>query len=182
VSARVRPEGDRPDEGRPDRGRPGRPAEGHRREERGPPTVSIRDAAPGDLPRVIEVERACFTLPWSPASFRSLLGRDRVRFLVAHQEGTLLGHGVLWWVAREGELANLAVAPEARRRGVGALLLERLLAEAEKSGVRAVFLEVRASNDRAIALYRRRGFREVGRRRDYYSQPREDARVFRLDL
>lgn len=146
------------------------------------PDFRIRDAAASDLPRILEVETASFSMPWSPASFRSLLGRERVRFLVAEEAGRPVGHAVLWWVAEEGELANIAVAPEARRRGVASRLLDRVLDEAERAGIHRIFLEVRASNDGAVALYRRRGFHEVGLRRDYYADPREDARVFRLDL
>ena len=144
--------------------------------------VGVRRARAGDLPRVLEIELACFPLPWSPASFRSLLERERVRFLVAEEGGRVVGHAVLWWTADEGELANLAVAPEARRQGVATRLLDRILEEARANRLRSVFLEVRASNEGARALYRERGFREVGRRRDYYSRPREDALILHLEL
>lgn len=144
---------------------------------------AIRPAAPGDLGRVVAVEREAFTEPWSPAAFRALVDRERALFLVAEEEGAgVVGHGVLWWQADEAELASLAVAPSARRRGVASRLLDALLEGAREAGMTRVFLEVRASNAAALALYRRRGFREVGRRADYYRRPREDARVLRLDL
>jgi ribosomal-protein-alanine N-acetyltransferase len=82
----------------------------------------------------------------------------------------------------EGEIADLAVAPAARRLGVGGLLLDRVVAEAMESGVRALYLEVRESNSAARALYHSRGFDTVGRRRRYYQRPAEDALVLRRDM
>jgi [ribosomal protein S18]-alanine N-acetyltransferase len=169
--------------------------------------ILIRPAGVQDLAAVSDLERRSFTQPWTPDSFQSLLGAERARFLVAvpgdscrepdpgagpeagadpgagrSAPSPILGYGVLWWASDQGELANLAVDPDARRRGVGSLLLDRLLAEAEAAGLSAVFLEVRASNAAAASLYEKRGFREVGVRRDYYSRPREDGRILRLKL
>lgn len=155
--------------------------------------IRIRPAGDQDLAGVAKLERHAFAQPWTAESFDSLLGAERVLFLVAVDEGpapgadpeapsALLGYGVLWWASDQGELANLAVAPGARRRGVGSLLLDRLLEGAEAAGLSSVFLEVRVSNESAAALYEARGFREVGVRRDYYTRPREHARVLRLEL
>lgn len=146
------------------------------------PAVTIRSAEKADLSRVLEVENASFPLPWSPSSFRSLLELDRVFFLVAELDDQVVGHGVLWWVGEEGELANIAVDPEVRRAGVARRLLEELVDRARRAGVEHVFLEVRVSNDAATKLYRSLGFREVGQRRNYYQRPQEDARILRLDL
>jgi ribosomal-protein-alanine N-acetyltransferase len=82
----------------------------------------------------------------------------------------------------EGEIADLAVAPSARRRGVGGALLDRVVRDAAASGVGALYLEVRESNAGAIALYRSRGFGAVGRRRGYYRHPSEDALVLRREI
>ncbi len=142
----------------------------------------IRPARAEDLPRIAEVEAAAFSTPWSVHSFRALLPLDRVVFRVLEVEGVILGHGVLWQVGDEGEVANIAVHPLARRRGFGSRLLEHLLSEARAAGVTRVFLDVRPSNLDAIRIYRRRGFRPVGRRTDYYRDPVEDALVLRLDL
>jgi len=147
----------------------------------------IREVRAGDLGRVAEVEARCFTTPWSPRAFRSLLGKEHVTFRVAEAEtpgsgAQVVGHGVLWRIGPEAELANLAVAPEAQGRGIAGALLDHLLDEAERDGVRTVFLEVRASNAAALALYQGRGFRQVGLRSHYYDRPREDARVLRLEL
>ncbi len=92
------------------------------------------------------------------------------------------GYGVLWWTLDEGELANLSVAPEARRGGVARRLLAALLKEAAEAGVLHVFLEVRESNEGAIALYRGAGFHQVGVRRRYYTAPTEDAQIMTREL
>jgi [ribosomal protein S18]-alanine N-acetyltransferase len=94
----------------------------------------------------------------------------------------VLGYAVLWCVLDQGELANIAVRPELRGRGLGARLLDEVVAACRRRGVTKLYLEVRDSNDAALRLYERFGFREVGRRRSYYQEPREDARVMALEL
>lgn len=142
----------------------------------------IRPAREEDLTRILEVERAGFSTPWSRPSFQSLLGSDQVFMRVVEVEGRVVAHGVLWRVDDEGEVANLAVDPEYRGQGLGSLLLDHLLEEAAQAGVTRVFLEVRVSNTEARELYRKRGFRPVGIRPDYYRSPREDALVLRKEL
>jgi [ribosomal protein S18]-alanine N-acetyltransferase len=145
--------------------------------------MKIRPAITADLPAVVETERASFTTPWSERTFVSLVSNDSVLFRVVEDyAGNVIGHGVVWWVLDEAELANLAVAPRARRAGVGRRLLDALLAEVALRGVTRVFLEVRESNTAAQELYAGRGFEPVGVRRDYYLRPREDARVLKLEL
>ena len=155
--------------------------------------VHIRDARGDDLERIVEIERECYSIPWSLRAFRSLMGRSDARVLIAEipvdEDGEIsssdagmprvVGHGVLWHVEHEAELANLAVDLRYRRRGIATRLLEGLLAEAARTGVRSVVLEVRRSNDGAISLYERRGFRQIGVRRHYYERPREDALILR---
>ena len=101
---------------------------------------------------------------------------------ISTESSRIVGHGILWRAADEAELANLAVDPAFRGQGVAGALLDRLTDEASAAGVASVFLEVRASNETALALYVRRGFHQVGVRRHYYDQPREDARVLPLTL
>lgn len=142
----------------------------------------VRPATRQDLDQVLETERLCFSTPWSRTTFDGLLGRDTVCFKVLEVGGEVVGHGVLWWVGPEAELANLAVVPSQRGRGGGALLLDDLLAEAAFRGVERVFLEVRESNGAARSLYEDREFVPVGRRPRYYQKPTEDAVVMALDL
>ena len=146
--------------------------------------VRLRPARRRDLGGVEEIELKAFSDPWSQASFVALLDNPLVWFVVAEEPGTarLAGYIVAWFVADEAEIANLAVAQDVRRRGVGALLLDGALAESERRGARAVFLEVRQSNAAARALYRSRGFDEIGRRPRYYRAPVEDALVLRRTM
>lgn len=151
----------------------------------------VRPATPADLDAVAAIERASFADPWSMPAFAALLGRREVHFTVAAppvaagQEGVagpVLGYAVAWFVVGEGEVANIAVHPECRGQGIGAALLDDVLRSAAREGVTAVFLEVRESNQPARALYASRGFRQVGRRRNYYRSPREDALLLRWDV
>jgi [ribosomal protein S18]-alanine N-acetyltransferase len=143
--------------------------------------VVLRPAAATDLDEVVAIERVSFAdPPWSRQSFASLLGDPRVRFTVACAPD-VVGYVVTWVVADEGEVANLAVAPDRRRRGVGGRLLDGAVADALAAGVRSLYLEVRESNAAARALYSARGFLTVGRRPSYYRNPVEDALLLRYD-
>jgi [ribosomal protein S18]-alanine N-acetyltransferase len=104
-------------------------------------------------------------------------------FLVADgpAAGTIAGYVVALDAADEGEILNLAVAPTARRHGLGRALVQQTVAVLSARGVEEVYLEVRESNGPARALYAAHGFKEVGRRRQYYRRPVEDAIVLRLD-
>ena len=147
-------------------------------------SIAIRHATRDDVRTVVAIEGLSFSDPWSRASFASLLGNPQVRFAVATDAASreLLGYVVAWFAADEAEIANLAVAPTARGRGIGAALLDVALSEADARGAVAVYLEVRESNVAAKALYASRGFAAVGRRRRYYQRPVEDALVLRREL
>jgi ribosomal-protein-alanine N-acetyltransferase len=142
-----------------------------------PPGVALRRAAAADLAAVAAIEQASFGDPWSAGSFRSLVANPAVVFVVAATGATVVGYAVAWFAADEAELANLAVAASARGRGVGALLLDAVVAEAAHRGAATMYLEVRESNAAARRLYASRSFAEVGRRRRYYHNPAEDALV-----
>ncbi|HEX5831817.1 MAG TPA: ribosomal protein S18-alanine N-acetyltransferase [Gemmatimonadaceae bacterium] len=148
-----------------------------------------RAATIGDLDDVGEIERASFSDPWSRDAFIAALGNPNVTFLVVASgpatraiPSRVLGYVVAWFAGGDGEIANVAVAPEARRQGVGARLMDAALAAARRRGVEQLFLEVRESNVAAQALYASRGFEPVGRRRQYYRKPTEDALVLRALL
>ena len=143
---------------------------------------AIRRATRDDVPRVAEIERASFSDPWTPGAFRSAAEEERLLFLVAEHEGTVVGYSVSWCVADQAELANLAVDGDVRGAGIGGQLLDAAIAAAREAGCESMHLEVRESNEAARALYASRGFAEVGRRRRYYRAPVEDALVLRASI
>ena len=148
-----------------------------------PAGVVVRAAVEGDLAAIHAIERQSFGDPWSLEGFRDLLDHPRAKLEVAIGAGEeLLGYAVAWYVADESEIANIAVARHARRRGVGALLLDRILRAAAAFGAKTVFLEVRESNVGARKLYEARQFAVAGRRAKYYRQPEEDALIMRREL
>jgi ribosomal-protein-alanine N-acetyltransferase len=147
--------------------------------------TTVRAATMADVGRVSEIEQEAFTDPWSRSAFeRLVMDRDpRVLFDVAClPDGKVAGYVVAWFIMDEGEIANLAVAPASRSRGIGTLLLVTAITTARSREVGTIYLEVRDSNVAARALYASHGFQEIGRRRRYYRRPVEDALVLRLVL
>ena len=140
----------------------------------------LRPASPADVAAIAAMERSVFSDPWSAESIRETIGMAWIfTEVAAAADGGVAGYVFCREVAGESEILNIAVDPERRRGGVGRLLLAAALAWAEGRGARETFLEVRASNAGAIALYEAAGFRAVGRRPDYYQHPAEDAVLYR---
>lgn len=135
------------------------------------------------LPAVAALERVCFPAdPWSEELFRDALDNPAVAVLLAQgEDGGVLGYAVLSTVLDEGNLDNIAVAPDARRQGVADALLG-VLTGFGREHLSVLLLEVRASNAPAIALYEKHGFAAVGRRKSYYDAPREDAILMTLEF
>lgn len=133
------------------------------------------------LPAVAALEKLCFPAdPWSGELFRDALDNPHTAILLAQgEDGAILGYAVLSVVLDEGNLDNIAVAPEARRRGVADALLGALTGFGREH-LSVLMLEVRASNAPAIALYEKHGFVAVGRRKNYYDAPREGAVLMNL--
>lgn len=148
-----------------------------------PSDVSVRRLAPADVDAVVAIESEAFTSPWSRQTFLDLVDRPNLELLVLeHRAEGIIGYAVLWCIMDQGELANVAVVPRHRGRGLGVFLLSRVLEIARERGIETVFLEVRVSNERAVALYERLGFTDVGVRRGYYEKPKEDARIMKVVL
>ena len=137
--------------------------------------VTIGDARSAHLPQLEALECACFSTPWTRAQLASQLPDDRHVFLIAAAGETVLGYANFLHVLDEGDIGNVAVAPEYRRQGVADALLDALCARAAALDLVFLTLEVRVSNAPAIALYRKHGFQTVGQRRNYYQKPDEDA-------
>jgi ribosomal-protein-alanine N-acetyltransferase len=147
------------------------------------PVVQVRRGEERDLAAIHAIECASFADPWALEGFRDMLDHPRARLDVAVDEtDAILGYAVAWFVADESEIANLAVAPDARRRGVGAMLLDHVLGVAVSARTQSVFLEVRESNAAAQQLYVGRQFVVAGRRKAYYRKPVEDALIMRRTM
>ncbi len=122
---------------------------------------------------VAKIERACFAEPWTEAGLREELDNPCARFLVAQEGGAVCGYISCHAVLDEGYIANVAVHPDCRRRGIARALIRTLLAQSDDLAF--VTLEVRAGNQPAIALYTGCGFVPVGTRKRFYTNPTEDA-------
>jgi [ribosomal protein S18]-alanine N-acetyltransferase len=144
--------------------------------------VKVRDMTHDDIDDVVALENACYTVPWSEATFRGLLRRRDADMIVLHSGSEIVGYAAFWAVLDQGELGNVAIAARWRGRGLGAQLVAEIIRRAARRGVREVFLEVRPLNDAARKLYERFGFAMVGRRRNYYQEPVEDALVMRRPI
>lgn len=163
----------------------------------------IREATSVNIPSIIELERACATAAhWTNEQYQQIFqpgsGSPQRLFLVADgsSEALLesvqntnsaagspaLGFLVARHIAPEWELENIVVAPAARRTGLGKRLLGALLTAARETNNAAVFLDVRESNAAARSLYEKTGFQLTGRRKAYYTNPQEDAVLYRLTL
>lgn len=140
----------------------------------------IRPMTAADVPSVAALEKLCFSDPWSVSSIASELDNPLSLWLVWEEDGTAAAYLGVQRVPPQADVMNVAVSPTLRRRGIARALfaeLERRLPEIDE-----LFLEVRASNSGAIALYRTLGFEQVGRRPNYYLDPREDALILRKEL
>ena len=128
------------------------------------------------LDEVAELERICFSAPWSRNMLAEELNNALSALLVALDDsGRVVGYAGVQVILDEGYITNVAVRPECRRQGIAGKLLDVFLNFAQGNRLAFLTLEVRASNEAAIILYGRHGFRGVGRRRNYYEHPREDA-------
>ena len=143
--------------------------------------AEIRFAREEDFPRLAELERLCFSTPWSELSFADF-ARHGGLILTAGENGGISGYITVLFAADEGEIANLATDPGARRRGIASRLLAAAEEQAASRGVKTLFLEVRVSNEGAIALYEKAAYGAVGRRKNFYQFPTEDALLYRKDL
>ena len=140
------------------------------------PPLDIRRLTYADLPQVIAIERRAFPTPWSLAMFVLELSKPSGICLVALVEGRVVGYLVCSRYDVVWHVMNVAVDPERRRRGIATAMLEQLFAQADKPGEQYT-LEVRTSNDPAIALYERFGFESAGVRPGYYHDNKEDALI-----
>ncbi len=142
----------------------------------------IRQMQIGDVSAIAELEKICFSDPWSENSIASELNNRLSYWLVAEEDGVVVGYIGSQTVLDAADIMNLAVSPNHRQQGIGQALIQKLVSHLQQSGVIALLLEVRVTNTPAIALYEKMGFVQVGRRPKYYHNPREDALILRKEL
>lgn len=143
--------------------------------------MEVRNMQPADVAQVAELEKLCFSAPWSENSIRSELTNPLSLWLVAVDGDTIAGYVGSQSVMGEADMMNVAVAPVYRRQGVAERLVALLVDKLTFNNVSSLTLEVRASNEPAIALYRKMSFVQVGRRPNYYTKPKEDALILRKE-
>ena len=131
--------------------------------------------------QVAALEKLCFSDPWSENSVASELNNPLSFWLVAVDGDRVAGYVGSQTVMDETDMMNVAVHPDFRKQGIATALIVGLVEELRKRGSRCLTLEVRASNENAISVYRKLEFGEVGRRKNYYRNPREDALILRKE-
>lgn len=143
--------------------------------------IIIRRMTAEDVTAAAAIERACFSEPWSENAYRDTLANENAVYLIAGTAaGEIVGICGLLDILGEGDISNVAVAMPFRRRKIAERLLAELLRQGRARGIGAFTLEVRASNEAAIGLYRKFGFVTEGRRKNFYRAPREDALILWL--
>ena len=135
----------------------------------------LRRAKPQDAAAIAALEAVCFEDPWSEQSVLSEIQKDNAEFLCLWYEDKLLGYGSFYFVDGVGYINNIAVHPDHRQKGIGGMILGELRNVARRLNLREMTLEVRCSNEAAMALYASRGFEQVGKRINFYRHPQEDA-------
>ena len=131
--------------------------------------------------QVAALEKICFSDPWSENSVAYELTNPLACWLVAEEDGVVAGYIGSQTVVGESDMMNVAVHPDFRRRGIAEALINNLIEELKKRESRCLTLEVRASNEPAKQLYEKLGFAEVGCRKNYYRNPKEDALILRKE-
>jgi len=143
--------------------------------------VHVRPMRAEDIPRVQEIDRLAFAVPWPPSAFpHELRHSPHSRLWVAEMDGEVVGFVVVWLIVDEAHIATIAVHPDFRQQGIARRLLETAIQSAREEGAVLATLEVRAGNTAAQALYRQMGFAVVGRRPRYYTDNGEDALIMTL--
>lgn len=143
--------------------------------------MTIIDMNESHVQQIAELEKMCFNDPWSQNSIASELNNKLSVWLVAVENDMVVGYVGSQTVLGETDMMNIATHPDYRKRGIATDLIVSLIAALDKRGSHSLMLEVRASNQVAISVYHKLGFLEVGRRKNYYRNPKEDALILRKE-
>lgn len=143
---------------------------------------SVIDAELRHVSDIARLEKETFSSPWSEKALTDSIENEKSLFLVCEKDGRTAGYVGCYVVCDEAAITNVAVFPEHRRQGIAESLITELKLRASDKGCTVVTLEVRVSNVPAISLYEKLGFKTAGIRRNFYSNPREDALVMLCEL
>lgn len=140
-------------------------------------SITVREMTWDDLDQVMVIENENFSVPWTEMGFFTYLMRSDALFLVAEDEETeeIAGYCGIIMAADEGDITNVSVKKSLQGKGIGTMLVEELAKRMLEQEIKMIFLEVRQSNKAALALYEKQGFEHMGIRKNYYSDPVEDA-------
>jgi len=137
--------------------------------------TTVEPMKPEHISQIAEIESRCFSMPWTEKSLSDELGNENAHFLAAVFDGNIIGYVGVIEICGEADITNVAVLPEYRGRGIARRLLARLIEAGKERALATITLEVRVSNTPAINLYQSFDFKPVGRRKNFYSHPTEDA-------
>lgn len=144
--------------------------------------ITIEKLTEKDIAEIAELDKLCFSVPWSYNSFLAELQNPIARYLVAKHSGRCIGYCGFWVAYDCGDITNIAVHPDYRRRGIGSMLVSSMLSLARNESLGSMNLEVRRSNIAAQNLYSKYGFEIMGTRKGYYSDNHEDALIMVVSL
>ncbi|WP_072336948.1 MULTISPECIES: ribosomal protein S18-alanine N-acetyltransferase [unclassified Paenibacillus] len=149
----------------------------------GAETASFREMRVEDIPAICRIEKESFTTPWTAAAFHNELTNNQfAKYMVLEYDGEIAGYGGMWLIMEEAHVTNIAIGAAYRGRKLGEKLLTEMQKSASLLGAERMTLEVRPSNEVALGLYAKKGFRSVGVRRGYYTDNQEDALIMWADL
>ena len=144
--------------------------------------MEINGFSINDIDRILEIEQQCFSDPWTKNMFVTENSSKFAWFFTVWKDSEIIGYAGIRCVHDEGEITNIAVLPKHRRSGAGSMLLSKLISFAKDKNVSYISLEVRISNHSAKSLYLKNGFKEIGMRKEYYENNKEDAVIMQLNL
>ena len=142
----------------------------------------IRRMTSFDTDKVAIIEKNIFSMPWSKEGFDAAINQENNILLVAEIENDIVGYVVMYTSLDEGEITNVAVKTDCRKKHIGDSLIKELKEISNNKGVKRIVLEVRVSNKAAISLYEKNKFKKLGTRKNFYEKPREDAFIMECIL
>lgn len=137
--------------------------------------IKIKEMTLEDIEQIVEIENQSFKVPWKVNDFIETLEYENIVFLAAKDDSNVVGYCGIYMSVDQADIANIAVSLLYRGKGIAQKLVDGVLEIAKERAIKEVFLEVRQSNAKAIGLYKKMGFEQIGIRKSYYSNPKEDA-------